>query len=263
MRKFGWLLIIPLILVGTYLLMHPASEKKNSLPSNLLSGASSGKPDAKSPAAIVATTPTPTHRVPAQSGETSPLLAYLMKKDPKNEWTIQSHPDGRPSHILGGRLKSSSLQGLLKEVAPYLGVRQTDLRFVREEEGGSISNSSQLNQYYGRYRVYGSNIKAFSNPQTMETYHIVSDLRPLEEVDVRQSISREEAGEIARKAFGDVIINSIKVSNDPVVYGTTPNDNQLVWRVQILSEKPRYQSREMLIGAHSGAVVVDKSMLKH
>lgn len=211
-------------------------------------------------------------RQPAQSAgpsavSTDALLIFLQSKDPQASWNIQKHRDGRPSNILGGRIRLSSGSGalvsLLREISPHLGVRADDLRAQSEDDRTEVSNSSQMAQYYGKYRVYGALIKAFSNLNTQEVYHVVSDLRPIEDVDARISISRTEAGERAQKTFGNAEINVIKISQEPVVYGTTATNNQLVWRVLITSERPRYQSREILVSAQSGDIIHTQSLLKN
>ncbi len=265
MKKQSLVLFIGLILVGSFLIYRTQfySPTKNenvepTKPEIAATGASEQEAESENLKNQ--------DRKPAQTGsvaDPNPLQKYLQSKDPQATWSIQTHPDGRPSHILGGRIRASSLSQLLKEVAPLLGVRAEDLRVQTEGEPVNISNSSQMTQYYGRHRVYGAMLKAFSNPNTEEVYHIVNELRVLQEVDTRVTVNRTEAGEIARKALGDAEINVIKISQEPVVYGTTPTDNQLVWRIFITSERPRYQSREILVGAHTGKIVSNQTMLRH
>lgn len=259
MSKPNLLIILTVVLVGAFLIFRNSTdpsmqEARNSesvgTPKNILT------PDVVK------------DRKPAQSAanretELSSLQKFLQSKDENASWNIQTHPDGRPSHILGGRIQSNNLQDLLREVAPLMGVRSEDLRARSSDDPSPVSNSAELFQFYSRYRVYGSTVKAFSNPKTQEAYHIVSDLRPLEEVDIRINFNRTEAGELARKTLGTAEVNSINISQEPLVFGTDPRNNQLVWRVFILSEKPRYQSREILVSASSGAIVSNKSMLKH
>lgn len=203
-------------------------------------------------------------RQPAQTAD--PLTNFLKSKDPEGNWVVQKSSDGRPSHILGGRIAAGpgvqNISRVLKEVAPHLGVKSDDLRVVKEEDTEGLSNSSQMSQYYGKHRVYGSTLKAFSNPNTDEIYHIVSELRPIEAVDTQQRVDRSQASEIVRKLLGTTQINSIKVSKEPLVYGTTATDNQLVWRILVTSEKPTYQSLQFLVSARDGAVVDRRSLLR-
>lgn len=204
-------------------------------------------------------------RQPAQTAD--PLTNFLNSKDPDGNWVIQKSPDGRPSHILGGRIAAGpgvqNISRVLKEVAPHLGVKSDDLRVVKEEDTEGLSNSSQMSQYYGKHRVYGSTLKAFSNPNTDEIYHIVSELRPIETVDTQQRVDRSQAAEIVRKLLATTQINSIKTSKEPLVYGTTATDNQLVWRILVTSEKPTYQSLQFLVATRDGAVVDRRSLLSH
>lgn len=260
MKTLKWLIFAGILVVGAVIFFRRSDDK------NLISQAPGHSP--RSPREEPVNQP----RKPAQSAGLTPspvdsLQKFLQTKDSQAMWSVQNHRDGRPSHILGGRIQignnAGALTALLKEISPYLGVRGEDLRIHTEDDRTEVSNSSQMTQYYGKYRVYGALVKAFSNPNTHEVYHIVSDLRPLSDVDTRINISRSEAGELAQKTFGNAEINIIKISQEPVVYGTNPTDNQLVWRVLITSEKPRYQSREILVSAQSGSVVHTQNMLKH
>lgn len=262
MGKNKWLLFAGLFLLGLGFYFRnqfqaPISKENSNEPAEV--SESSAQPTAQ-------------NRKPAQTGNVGqknldPLQKFLQSKDPQATWNVQTHSDGRPSHILGGRIRmnggSDSLTVLLKEISPYLGVRADDLRLQTESDRSEVSNSSQMTQYYGRYRVYGASLKAFSNPNTQEVYHIVSDLRALEQVDTRVNVGRDEAGEIARKTMGNAEINIIKISQEPVVFGTSPTNNQLVWRVFLTSERPRYQSREILVSTQNGSVVQNQTMLKH
>lgn len=189
------------------------------------------------------------------------LIETLGPMDPDARWEVSEHADGRPSHILGGRIKcadrecnSTSVAHVLKAVAASLDVDGDSLR----QTGISVgSNTYQLEQYYQGYRVFNSSIKAYANSGNTEIYHILNDLRKIESAETKQSISKSEARARFARRFSIEDESKILVVNDePVIFGETPTKNQLVWRIQYSQRVPTPRSLEAFVNTSDGHITI-------
>lgn len=180
------------------------------------------------------------------------LEDYLRQRDQEGRWNISRHPDGRPSHILGGRIKiRPGRNGFdeLVEIASLLGVKG-ELR-ATDSAGANVF---QMEQYHSGYRVYGAGIKAFATQDRSEIYHVASELRVIERADLNLRIRAQEAVRRVQEAFDLDASVKIHVSPEPLIYGTNESDNHLVWRLQFTTTHPRFMSHETLVSALTGDI---------
>lgn len=189
------------------------------------------------------------------------LIETLTDLDPDARWEVSEHSDGRPSHILGGRIKcpdrecnAKSVYQVLKTIAAAMEVDEKDLR----PGGISVgSNSHAMEQYYKGYPVFNSTIKAFATPNGTEIYHVVNDLRKIDSASTVRNISKTQARNLFAQKFSIEDANRILfVNEEPIVYGQSATENRLVWWVQYGERFPTRRSIDAFVDTESGHITV-------
>ena len=199
--------------------------------------------------------PKPTEKK-TEAHESSPLLEFLKSLNAKADWSISAHGDGSPAHILGGQIPLTGSDGyaILKGVAKALGVGDEKLR-PKEKVA---AHEYFMEQYEKGFKVYGAQIKAFADDRNTEIYHIANELRVIKSGNWAQNKTASQAADIVRQKYNLDSKANLKMSKEPYVYGTSPTDNSLVWRVQISRIKDGLEAREVLVSASTGEIVLDR-----
>lgn len=204
---------------------------------------------------VASEVPTPTDKK-EEAHASSPLLEFLKSLNAKADWSISAHGDGRPAHILGGQIPLTGSDGyaILKGVAKALGIGDEKLR--PKEKG--TAHEYFMEQYEKGFKVYGAQIKAFADERNTEIYHIANELRVIKSGDWTQTKTAAQAANIVRQKYHLDNKANLKMGQEPYVYGTSPTDNSLVWRVQISRIKDGVDAREVLVSASSGEILLDR-----
>lgn len=248
-KKFFWLFVIAVPALLLFQLL-----KDRVVPSALLPVPEADAPTLRSAESSASSPDRTAKEETAQA--TSTLADFLKRRDPKANWSISRHADGRPAHILGGQIPLQGIRGedVLIETAKILGISPQQLQRSEKE---SPPYEYWMDQVEGQHRVYGAGIKGFADKENAKIYHIATELREIRETDLRQNKTAEDAVAIVRKRFALTEKAKIKVSSRPYVYGTTPDDNQLAWRIQYSIVSGGVQSHEVLVSASTGQILVD------
>jgi hypothetical protein len=183
------------------------------------------------------------------------LRRFLNQKDSRGKWQISRFPDGRPAHILGGRIalhENYTATQVLKEVAQAMGLPDDALRSSAERQS---ANTYVMDEYYRGYPVLGANIKAFTTTRNDEIYHIANETREITAADLTVKLSGSDAIDQVRSRYKLDDDVRIHVTPSPWLYGSGPEENYLVYQVQFTTQSPHFSSHEVLVGAGDGRTV--------
>lgn len=217
--------------------------------------------------AKVVATPTPqrktTERVPSNQPIAS-LEDFLKNQDPGADWKIHRTSEGRTFGIMGGKIKipqgADGLQELLQSLTPFLIGQTPELVSSTTAVGGPVADIQTFDQRAAGYRVYGAFVRASVLKGSDEVIEISSDLRAVTNVDTQIALSLPQAEVGVRAKYQGLA--RLRIENEPLVYGTTPSENEMTWKFFVTFEKPKYVTREVLISARDGRVVRDRQISK-
>ncbi len=276
--RFITLLIVALLIVAAWVFLSMREKNGESKDQASPQNAAENNPDegtnpatAAAASASVATSVAGSASSAASGSSTASqdltrLQSLLSRLDPNGTWTILKDVDGRVNSITGGSIAAVGTSyetglGFAKEIASALEIPQDQVvaEGIQLKET-SYSKSYHYQQSVNGYLVENGYIELFLNSSTSNIYDITSELRELGPVDTRISYPRDLATEMVKEKYADKNVTLLSEPSVPVIFNEKPKVSYLVWKIQIKTNIPLLDTRNIYVSAVTGKIIYDQSL---
>ncbi|MBX3018264.1 MAG: hypothetical protein KF767_10270 [Bdellovibrionaceae bacterium] len=214
--------------------------------------------------AEVSATPQPLQRRPSQARPAN-LEDFLRLQDPQAEWTVHRDEAGTVTGFMGGRLPLRGRpEAILSSISSYLIGQSPEFREAETASvEGPLATTRTYRQMASGYEVYGAAARVSVNHGEDAATEVSSDLRKVQQVDTTVAIELREAEARLRDQLARHTVLEVTGTSRPLVFGRTPEDNELAWQFRVVVAKPGRQHREILLSARDGRILLDRSVVRH
>jgi|GEM_PF-6944832 len=248
-----------------------AESPKSMSPTNRASSAKS-KNSLSSSRQVASGKPSHSSKKGESDGDPWNSLERRLKEwDPKAPWKVRRENESLVRAISGGVIPAKgadiqSVQSFLEELGDSLGVSTKELS-PPTRRTFDVENIYEAKQVIQGYEVDGAFVKVFSRRSDGAIYYLASEMKvvnhPLLRKDLDLAAARNVvAPRFAGKSFEIEGSDSVQGAN-PRIYVKDEKYSELVWVFIVKVTAPTYDRRMIYVGAQSGQVLLDESLLMH
>lgn len=197
------------------------------------------------------------------------LDAFLRARH-AGPWVRQRF-DGQPVHrtsihgglVAGAGKDAESAHSLGRTISRYLGVDPSQLDpSPSRTDSGPRSLTYEFRQMSQGFEVFDGRMTLLARKDDGAVYLVNSDLRVPDAVETQPRVTFDEAEKVVEEKYSGREASVSRTGSVPVIWADS-KPHELAWRFSVEIPAPNPDRLEVLVGASSGRIVLERSTLMH